>query len=317
MTSELDNPRNLSAGFGIKIMIIVSVILLVSQSLGTFLSVITFEKIFVGAITSKYEILGKEVQRKIEKALKFGKSINKFVGMDKLVEPLYKISDDLSEVFLSDISGKILYTSGRAECIVGKNFSDTINPAGKVLYSKFNAPGTFPSDILFDQDATDTIIRLYQEKHYILFPIIPKYGGGKAILGLVFNQSVVDSKKAAMFKNAMNKLCGITLVSVVMIGFLIHFFFLKPVQNQVEFLILKSSVDTEEKDDCGKSLKLPQEIEEIQVSINEYKNRISTTRIELLTALDTLDEITDSDSETSLEIERMKSIATGKEEPNE
>jgi len=316
MTSTLNKSRKLSVSFGIKIMIIVLLILFLSQSLGTFLSVITFEKIFVATLTSKYEILGKDVKRKIERALKFGKSIEKFVGMDKLVEPLFRLSDELNEIFLSDVSGKILYTSGRAEFIFGKSITDTVNPDGKVLSGKFEAPQTFPADSLFDWNAHDTVIRLHQGRHYIMFPVISKYGGKKAILGLVFNQSVVNKKKKAMFRSARNKLGGMIIISVILIGFLIKFFFLKPAQKQVSRITLEGSVNSDGKEDQGdreEFIKLPQEVEEIQININEYRNQVNHTRVELVKALEMLDEITPSDSAASREIERMRSIITGKE----
>jgi len=291
-------------------MIIVLLILFLSQSLGTFLSVITFEKIFVATLTSKYEILGKDVKRKIERALKFGKSIEKFVGMDKLVEPLFRLSDELNEIFLSDVSGKILYTSGRAEFIFGKSITDTVNPDGKVLSGKFEAPETFPADSLFDWNAHDTVIRLHQGRHYIMFPVISKYGGKKAILGLVFNQSVVNKKKGAMFRSARNKLGGMIIISVILIGFLIKFFFLKPAQKQVSRITLEGSVNSDGKEEF---IKIPKEVEEIQININEYRNQVNHTRVELVKALEMLDEITPSDSAASREIERMRGIITGKE----
>ena len=96
-------------GFRGKIILIVVGILSLSYSLGMFLSVLSFEKIYLKALTSKYEILGKDLKHKIETALKFGKRLDGFVGMENLVKPLYAQSEDISEIFNPFVSSK---TSG-------------------------------------------------------------------------------------------------------------------------------------------------------------------------------------------------------------
>ncbi|MBW1800153.1 MAG: hypothetical protein JRJ85_05420, partial [Deltaproteobacteria bacterium] len=84
-------------GFGGRIILIVLAVITLSQVLGTFLNVLSFEKFYLEALTSKYEILGKDLKRKIEQALKIGKPLDRLLGVDGLVEPLFRQSDDLKE----------------------------------------------------------------------------------------------------------------------------------------------------------------------------------------------------------------------------
>ena len=46
----------------------------------------SLEKLYVASIVSSYQVVGKDLQRKIEQSLRFGKSIQKFIGMNNLLE---------------------------------------------------------------------------------------------------------------------------------------------------------------------------------------------------------------------------------------
>ncbi len=61
-------------------------LLVLALSFNALLSYGSLEKLYVASIVSSYQVVGKDLQRKIEQSLRFGKSIQKFIGMNSLLE---------------------------------------------------------------------------------------------------------------------------------------------------------------------------------------------------------------------------------------
>ena len=72
---------------GIKLKLIISSLglLLLALAFNTFLSLRSLEDIYVGSTFSKYSAIGSDLKRNIEKSLKFGKKLDKFVGLNVLL----------------------------------------------------------------------------------------------------------------------------------------------------------------------------------------------------------------------------------------
>jgi predicted MFS family arabinose efflux permease len=72
----------------IKLRLIVSALILLILALGfnTLLSLNSLEKLYVESLASQYSAIGEDLQRNLEQAIRYGKKIEKFVGMDKILE---------------------------------------------------------------------------------------------------------------------------------------------------------------------------------------------------------------------------------------
>ena len=75
-------------GTGIKLKLIISslVLLLLALIFNTMLSLSSLEKIYIGSTFSKYSAIGNDLKRNIEKAMRFGKKIDKFIGMNAILK---------------------------------------------------------------------------------------------------------------------------------------------------------------------------------------------------------------------------------------
>ena len=297
-------------GFRGKIILIVVGILSLSYSLGMFLSVLSFEKIYLKALTSKYEILGKDLKHKIETALKFGKRLDGFVGMENLVKPLYDQSEDISEIFLADEQGNNIFFSGKAEFIVAGGSTVTDAGSVKILGRSINADKTLPANSLFDLNAKNTVIREHEGKYYLMIPIMPPFGGNKGILGISFSKSVVNDKKAALFREFRNKLIFSILLTALLVWLLIEFFFIKPASR----MVLKATEEIFENPSSAKtgSACVPPEVEEIHNQISEGLIYIRQSRKELDMNLSRLENILSADESAVNEIRFMREIIDGK-----
>jgi hypothetical protein len=297
-------------GFRGKIILIVVGILSLSYSLGMFLSVLSFEKIYLKTLTSKYEILGKDLKRKIETALKFGKRLDGFVGMENLVKPLYGQSEDISEIFLADAEGNNIFFSGKAEFIAAGG--STMNDADgvKIISHSFNANKTLPVSRLFDWNAKSTVIREHEGKYYLMIPIMSPFGGNKGILGIAFSKSVVDDKKGVLIRAFRNKLIFSILLTTILVGLLIEFLFIKPANR----MVAKATEEIFENPSSAKTVSpgVPPEVEEIHKQISEGLVYIRQSRKDLNMNLCQLENLLAGDESAVNEIRFMREIIDGK-----
>jgi hypothetical protein len=293
-------------GFRGRIIFIVVGILSLSYSLGTFLSVLTFEKIYLKELTSKYEILGKDLKRKIETALKFGKRLDGFVGMENIVRPLYGKTDDISEIFLSDIDGNTIFFSGKTE------LTDSGGSAGKDYSAKIRGgSGDILSPVrMRDLKAKETEIREYDGKYYLLIPILPPLGGERGVLGIAFGKSAINEKKAFFIREFRNKLIFSIVLTSLLVGFLIEFFFIRPVSRTVGRAaqeIFENPISIK----IGGS-GIPPEVEEIHKQISEEILFIRDSKKGLSMNLCKLENLLAGNESAANEIRFMRGIIDGK-----
>lgn len=297
-------------GFRGKIILIVVGILSLSYSLGMFLSVLSFEKIYLKTLTSKYEILGKDLKHKIETALKFGKRLDGFVGMENLVKPLYGQSEDISEIFLADREGNSIFFSGKAEFIAAGGSTVADADGIKIISHSFNANKALPVSRLFDWNAKSTVIREHEGKYYLMIPIMPPFGENKGILGIAFSKSVVDEKKGILIRAFRNKLIFSIVLTTLLIGLLMEFFFIKPASR----MVARATEEIFENPSSAKigSAGVPPEVEEIHKQISEGLVYIRQSRKDLNMNLCQLENILAGNESAANEIRFMREIIDGK-----
>jgi hypothetical protein len=297
--------------FGVKITLIVVVIIALSQGLGTFLSVLSFEEIYLKALISKYEVLGKDLQRQIQQAVKFGKPLDLFLGMDRLVEPLFLQAEELSDVIIFDPVGKTLFSFNKVQLVIAKGAVDEKeHPRGKVLLNKMEQRQPFPFQYLEAIQGDESLIQQHQGKYYILFSIKPRLGVLKGYLGLAFNSALLDKKKKELIRRSLNKLLIALFPTTVLVVLLIRFVFVRPAQHQVE----QASATFENKEDVLPNSGLTESSEEIltlQLSITDFMTRTLEIKREVLRNLESLESKMQDRPYPSHVIRLMKKILTG------
>lgn len=85
MSSE-DRPVPRARAAGIRLFAGGFVLLVLALGFNALLTYGSIEKLYVASIVSSYQVVGKDLQRKLEQSLRFGKSIQKFIGMNNLLE---------------------------------------------------------------------------------------------------------------------------------------------------------------------------------------------------------------------------------------
>jgi len=94
------------------------VVLIVAQMLNTVLSISSFEDIYRSSFVSRYQIVSNDLKRKIETSVNFGKPIDKFRGIEKILENIMNLSPNLEDVFVTFPDNSIIYSS--TDTYIGK-----------------------------------------------------------------------------------------------------------------------------------------------------------------------------------------------------
>ncbi len=167
-----------------------------------------------------------------------------------------------------------------------------------------------PVSRLFDWNAKSTVIREHEGKYYLMIPIMPAFGGSKGILGIAFSKSVVDDKKAVLVREFRNKLILSVLLTAILVGLLIEFFFIKPASR----MVAKATEEIFENPSSTQigSAGAPPEVKEIHKQISEGLVYIRQSRKDLNMNLCQLENLLAGNESASNEVRFMREIIDGK-----
>lgn len=192
------------------------VLLILALGFNALLSLSSLEKLYVESIVSKYKVIGNDLKRNLEKSLKFGKNIRKFVNMQPLLLDTRKniarkidIKSTLSNVQLdpvpeSDITVSVALPDGTILYSTGKKFVNKKLPTKVQHLIKSGTEGA---------DNEENTLRYAKHGTEYVIPL-SVFGGFKktwmATVVISFDENQVKSLlKAVMIKNI------ITIVSIL------------------------------------------------------------------------------------------------------
>lgn len=187
--------------FQIKIITITLFVLITTMVLASVLSLASFEKIYTSSLISVYESSGKNLKRKIEQSLRFGKPLDKFQGMDILLSEVRKKNPEILYAGVGTPQGNILYHTDSDQ--VGKQFSYPI-------------PVFAPDQIAMTKLDKGT---------YLTF--LPLYNRSDELTGIIllsFSRGVIYKRLSDMAYENLKTLASVTIgTSLPLIGLLAFF----------------------------------------------------------------------------------------------
>lgn len=290
--------------FALKIVLIAVVLMAVSQVIGTLISVSTFETLLLTTLTDKYKILGTNLKRKIEHSLKFGKRLDHFMGMDKLVAPVYDQTEDIHEVMIFNKQGRLFFYSQRIPAS-SRHDTNPEKPTGKPFRVDNSRTRTDLPVALFTQPGPE--IRLYQNRYHVLFPIQSPLDNTSAVLALTFHRSILDERKKELMQDAWHKLLVSLFLTAAVMGIMIHFFFTRPFHKHAEKLVREMPHPT--------APRIPNEptaddYRKLAMLLFHFQSKSREAEAELTRSLHALEELP-PDEYTADTIRRIKGILTG------
>lgn len=107
------------------------IMLILALGFNALLTSASLEKLYVEAIVSKYNVIAKDLQRNLENSLRFGKSLEKFIGIEKLLKETQH-----NLIHKTDIKENSLIRAEELNAVSEKNIVISISkPDGYVFYS--------------------------------------------------------------------------------------------------------------------------------------------------------------------------------------
>ncbi len=225
----------------LKSRLIVNTLVILTLALGfnAMLTLNSLEKFYVESIASQYSVVGKDLKRNIERSLGFGKSIENFVGMDKILEDTKsnlikknvrnEASIHLSTSTADDVSVSMALPDGRILSstrpdLVGtrpavharidyKNAPDQASPA-YIKYKDTYVTHISIRDakdewvatamIMFNQDQVKSVLKKVRNQSIALISAI--LCGGVAVLALMFHFMLPDKSGSPGMNGNSSKL---------------------------------------------------------------------------------------------------------------
>ncbi len=196
------------------------IMLLLALGFNALLTSATLEKLYVETFISKNNVVAKDLQRNLETALRFGKSLDKFIGMDKLIQ------EARQHLNPGDITGKPVPNRSGSESDIVISIT---RPDGFIVYSSASdLVGTqLPEPVRLSgvkdkTEASTTYSVKHKEIYYLSLPV--KGGFTKkwvATVTVAFSQTQVKALlRDVMVKNL--KLIGLIIIcGILQIGALL------------------------------------------------------------------------------------------------
>ena len=196
-------------------MVFIPLILIVAQGFNGGLSLSSLEKLYFSSLVSSYEVVGNDLCKNILTALRFGKSLEKFIGIDPLLMEVKKNLPELHNVLIIDRSGNILYSLNKS--LIGKSWRQLVKVEAR--YDKF-----------VTHDGTYTVKDT--EEVSVVLPLKSKKGDWHGSVALSFKKVIIWQKIKAILLHNLFVLAIFTVLAMLFLAF--GLFFFMPLKKGVE-----------------------------------------------------------------------------------
>lgn len=185
------------------LIIILTILLIVVLGFTGALNIMSFQENYSDSLVSSYTVLGRETVGRIEYAIKYGKPLDSFWGMDKLLEEIISISPDVDMAQILLLNGQVIYDQN-----------------GTVDDRKI--PGILLESINFhDIEDTDNYEALvYDGEYYLFLPIYDRDNQWVGSLNIKFDESVVKSVVYTQMSELVKYLVLMVIVGLVVLIFI-------------------------------------------------------------------------------------------------
>ena len=196
-------------------------LLIISLSFNALLTLGSLEKLYVESTVSQYQIIGTDLQRNIDRSLRYGKRIEKFVRIDKILsETQYSLTKkyfkDQTQWQDIDLNVSISLPDWNTIYSTNKDFiGKQIPQRAQVNYS----------DLIKDHDTKNlSNWTRYKDRYYITLPV--KGGENKDWAGTIiidFNDTQIKTFLQEIFVNNMKMIAGILVLGSIFLIISIYF----------------------------------------------------------------------------------------------
>ncbi len=208
--------------FRSKLLFVALAILILTLLLSSLLSLASFDKIYSASLIATYEVSGKNLQRKIQSALRFGKPLAGIVAMDALLDEVREGDADIKRIDVVAPDKSLLYTTG------GESRGD------KSPYS-----AAYPD--FADPSAPPVTTKLIKGRYVTFLPLRDRSRKLVGFINLEFPREVVYRRLRSMVWDNLHTLTPIIIGAVLVLILLIRNLVSLPIKRKVERLVASTA----------------------------------------------------------------------------
>lgn len=207
--------------------LIVSAVMLLVVALGfnAMLTLNSLEKLYLESIVSQYRLIGKDLERNIEKSLQYGKNIEKFIGMDKLLKETKE-----------NIIGKIpVLTADEAQKTDAPGFDVTVSifrPDVGIIYSTDKKwTGNYISEEIIINGSNGKISNCIKHNNEYLVTLSVEDGKNNTAANIVI---AFGEERVQILLNALLSKIIMVIITILAVGMIILLFFIRLLTSGVK-----------------------------------------------------------------------------------
>jgi uncharacterized membrane protein YciS (DUF1049 family) len=232
--------------FQTKIILASLTILVLTLGLNSLLSISSFGNVYEKSLISTYEAGGKNLKRKIEQSLQFGKPLDNFQGMEKLLEDFISQNQNILFSGITDNSNKIIYHSNPEQ--IGKTRKKDVPESNNY--------------------------------HLSFIPLHSSPDKTEGYLFFGFSSKIVSNKIKEMIFSNLKVLILVLFVTGFFLVFLLKILIALPLKLKIR-KILKNLYNLENNFNKESSLKKDNEIHNLEMSIQNFSSSYLKSRTEI------------------------------------
>lgn len=189
-----------ASGIRLYFIIAVSALMLVVLGVTGVLNISSFRQNYTQSLISSYGVLGGETVKKIEYAVKYGKPLESFFGIEELLEQVRSDSGSIEQVYVVLPDGRAIYDIGGA--VSGRMVASELWEQAAVF-----AQGGAPPYVSYVEN----------DRYHLHMPIRDRNGGWIGNLELIFSKSVVQNSTDNYMYQLILFLCGFAFFAVIVL----------------------------------------------------------------------------------------------------
>ena len=194
-------------------LIVLLVLLLVAQVIGGGLSLASFKKLHMNGVVSGCDAIGSELAGKIERALRLGKPLDNFIGMDKLLQQGQQLNPAITNLAIMTSDFSVVYTQNDISLPENNDLATIVASA-----KENNRAKKFLREL-----SSYHVIR--DNNNYLLFSLCGRADVVQGYLCLSFSDDRVGAKQNELVYASVVALGIITLIAALLLASSFYFIF--------------------------------------------------------------------------------------------
>ncbi len=169
------------------------------------LNITAFKKTYTNSILSSYTVVGGQTVRKIEYAVKYGKQLTNFYGMESLLAEVKQGSPNIEEVFVVLPGGTVVYS---------------LSSAG----TDNNLPREITGQVSFNRQGSSQSYKsiLYAGKYHTFIPIRDRQNHWIGSLDITFNEAVINARSDQYMQQIFVYLLFMVVIAVIFLALILY-----------------------------------------------------------------------------------------------